>query len=134
MPLLQNLASAAKDCEALCRKNDDGIAFWSLKHDASGIVAHEFAHAIEYKVAMKRLGFGLGDELDVLQVAKFHNARGSVSKEILEEAFKREGIEYNDANVMKHVSEYAKENSRETFAEALSCEDKENAVAMRSGT
>lgn len=125
-----SLTNAVNECNTNCKPSPQlgGNVGWTLKHDASGIVAHEFAHAIEYKVTMKRLGFDPGDELDILQVAEFHNARGSVSKEIIEKAFERAGIEYNDANVMKHVSVYGAKNTRETLAEALSCEDDSNIV------
>lgn len=46
------------------------------------------------------------------------------------------GIEYNEANVQKHVSWYGSKNTRETLAEALSCEDKANIVcsAIREET
>lgn len=126
----KSLASAVKDCEANCKPlaQFDGNVGWTLKHDASGIVAHEFAHAIEYKITMKRLGFEPGEELDILKVAQFNTSRGSVSKEIVEKAFERAGIEYTDDNVMKHVSVYGAKNTRETLAEALSCEDAGNVV------
>lgn len=125
-----SLTNAVNECNTNCKPSPQlgGNVGWTLKHDASGIVAHEFAHAIEYKVTMKRLGFDPGDELDILQVAEFYNARGSVSKEIIKKAFERAGIEYNDANVMKHVSVYGAKNTRETLAEALSCEDGSNIV------
>lgn len=123
-----SLKSATKDCRTVCAPDDKGIRYWTLKHDASGIVAHEFAHAIEYKITMKRLGFAENETIGTQQVVAFNQAVGNVSKEIVEEAFKRVGIEYTPENVMKHVSKYGKKNSRETFAEALSCEDDANII------
>lgn len=126
----QSLAKAADNCRKWCQplQRFNGNAYWSLKHDASGIVAHEFAHAIEYKVTMNRLGFTVGDIVDASVVQKFDTACSSVSREIIEEAFKRTGIDYNEANVMKHISVYGNKNTLESFAEAISCEDKNNLV------
>lgn len=121
-----SLKSASKDCKRECTPDDNGIRYWTLKHDASGIVSHEFAHAIEYKMTMKRLGFAENETIGIQQVVEFNQAIGTASKEIIEKAFKRVGLEYAPENVMKHVSEYAKKNSRETLAEALSCEDDNN--------
>ena len=102
--------------------------WWTQKHDASGIVAHEFAHAIECRVTMKRLGFTAGDALSLSQVASLSKSRGSVSKEIIETAFGQLGIEYGSGNVARYVSRYGTKNTLETLAEALSCEDRENVV------
>ena len=123
-----SLASAAKDCRIFCAKDESGVAWWTQKHDASGIVAHEFAHAIEYRVTMKRLGFTAGDTLSLSQVASLNKSRGSVSKEIIEAAFSQLGIEYSSDNVARYVSKYGTKNTLETLAEALSCEDRENIV------
>lgn len=123
-----SLASAAKDCRIFCAKDESEVAWWTQKHDASGIVAHEFAHAVEYRVTMHRLGFTAGDTLGLSQVAALNKARGSVSREIAEAAFRRVGIEYSDDNVARHISMYGTKNTLETLAEALSCEDRENAV------
>lgn len=125
-----SLASASADCETLCKPSKvcGGNAWWSKKHDSGGIVAHEFTHAIECKVTMKRVGILERDVIGVQEIAAFNREYGTVSKEIVEEAFSRAGVDYNDANVMKHVSVYGNENTRETLAEALSCEDRGNAV------
>ena len=125
-----SLKSAVKDCETLCKPQElyGSNPWWSQKHDASGIVAHKFAHAIEYKITMKRLGISEGKPLSIQQVVAFEQSIGSVSKEIVESAFKRAGIEYTEENVMKHVSVYGNKNTRETLAEALSCEDSNNVV------
>lgn len=125
-----SLKNAERDSKLMCQPLEqyDGASWWTKKEGADGLVAHEFAHAVEYKVTMKRLGFDAEDAVGISEVAALNKARGSVSSEIVKEAFERVGIKCTQDNVMKHVSAYGKENTLETLAEALSCEDSGNAV------
>lgn len=125
-----SIRSASSDCAYCCDPSNfaSGYRWWSTKAGIDGIVMHEGAHAIEYKVLMKRAGFSEGDAISPVDAFKFRMRRGEVSKEVVEEAFKRCNIPYTDENVCKYISEYGSKNTLETLAEALSCEDNSNKV------
>ena len=125
-----SIRSASSDCAYCCDPSNfaSGYRWWSTKSGIDGIVMHEGVHAVEYKVLMKRAGFSEGDVISPVDAFKFRMRRGEVSKEVVEEAFKRCNIPYTDENVCKHISEYGSKNTLETLAEALSCEDNSNKV------
>lgn len=125
-----SIRSASSDCVYCCDPSNfaSGYRWWSTKSGIDGIVMHEGVHAIEYKVLMKRAGFSEGDVISPVDAFKFRMRRGEVSKEVVEEAFKRCNIPYTDENVCKYISEYGSKNTLETLAEALSCEDNSNKV------
>ena len=83
---------------------------------------------------MKRIGFDTHEHIDIRKALEFQRRYGEVSTEIIDEVSNSLGIDFSGDNISRLVSEYGATNSRETLAEANSCEDKEDIVcnAIRS--
>lgn len=125
-----SMASVEDDTKYCTTPNKDGLLWWTPRENALfGLVHHEFTHAMEYKLEMTRYGFSEGDNVTYAKALRFyHTARGNVSTEIVTEGFRRAGIPYTRDNVERYVSVYGGTNSLETLAEAVACEDSDNAV------
>lgn len=126
----KSMAESASDSQYCCNPEnfESGNRWWTQKDGVNGFIKHEFTHAIEARLTMLRLGFDVDDDVGYAEVLAYRTRYGEVSSEIVDEAFKSLGIERNGDNIARLVSEYGAKNSRETMAEANSCEDPEDSV------
>ena len=122
----KQMESIEGTCERLCEKDEDGVSWWSEKKGLAGLVMHEFAHAMDAKLTLRRIGVELRETVPYDKWDEF--GKQTFALEVCVEAFVRLGIPYTKANISKHISGYGATDDAEALAEALSCEDPDNEV------
>lgn len=120
------IGNMEQTCKYQCRKDADGVAWWTQKKGLAGLVMHEFAHAMDNKLTLKRMGIELGVRVDYGKWDEYKSA--GFAREVCSEAFARLGIPYTKENIAKHISGYGSQRDVEALAEAVSCEDETNEV------